>query len=199
MSETDNPLRKSENFKKRQFPNEESQLSEQFLIYKNRRSGYVSKLTKLINKLKTCLENKDYSKLGDYDNRLEDIMTKVRRVTTKLIDLLIDLLKDLKKSDEILEFCTEQELRVVEIRKNILQHCSEKQSEDLPEKYLIETSNLSQKELFTQIRSPSSLPKIRLKDQLFLKRGWKNCIVQILIAQRLPNVSVRPSTLYKKD
>ena len=197
MSETDNPLRKS--VRKRQFPNEESQLSEQFLIYKNRRSGYVSKLTKLINKLKTCLENKDYSKLGDYDNRLEDINTKVRRVTTKLIDLLIDLLKDLKKSDEISEFCTEQELRVVEIRKNILPHCSEKQSENLPEKYLIETSNLSQKELFTQIRSPSSLPKIRLKDQLFLKRGWKNCIVQILIAQRLPNVSVRPSTLYKKD
>ena len=197
MSETDNPLRKS--VRKRQFPNEESQLSEQFLIYKNRRSGYVSKLTKLINKLKTCLENKDYSKLGDYDNRLEDINTKVRRVTTKLIDLLIDLLKDLKKSDEISEFCTEQELRVVEIRKNILPHCSEKQSENLPEKYLIETSNLSQKELFTQIRSPSSLPKIRLKDQLFLKRGWKNCIVQILIAQRLPNVSVQPSTLYKKD
>ena len=197
MSETDNPLRKS--VRKRQFPNEESQLSEQFLIYKNRRSGYISKLTKLINKLKTCLENKDYSKLGDYDNRLEDINTKVRRVTTKLIDLLIDLLKDLKKSDEISEFCTEQELRVVEIRKNILPHCSEKQSENLPEKYLIETSNLSQKELFTQIRSPSSLPKIRLKDQLFLKRGWKNCIVQILIAQRLPNVSVRPSTLYKKD
>ena len=197
MSETDNPLRKS--VRKRQFPNEESQLSEQFLIYKNRRSGYVSKLTKLINKLKTCLENKDYSKLGDYDNRLEDINTKVRRVTTKLIDLLIDLLKDLKKSDEISEFCTEQELRVVEIRKNILQHCSEKQSENLPEKYLIETSNLSQKELFTQIRSPSSLPKIRLKDQLFLKRGWKNCIVQILIAQSLPNVSVRPSTLYEQD
>ena len=197
MNETDKPLRKS--VRKRKFPNGESQLSEQFLIYKNRRSGYVSKLTKLINKLKTCLENKDYSKLGDYDNRLEDINTKVRRVTTKLIDLLIDLLKDLKKSDEISEFCTEQELRVVEIRKNILPHCSEKQSENLPEKYLIETSNLSQKELFTQIRSPSSLPKIRLKDQLFLKRGWKNCIVQILIAQRLPNVSVRPSTLYKKD
>ena len=159
MSETDNPLRKS--VRKRQFPNEESQLSEQFLIYKNRRSSYVSKLAKLINKLKTCLENKDYSKLGDYDNRLEDIITKVRRVTTKLMDLLIDLLKDLKKSDEILEFCTEQGLRVVEIRKNILPHCSEKQSENLPEKYLIETSNLSQKELFTQIRSPSSFPKTR--------------------------------------
>ena len=85
MSEIDKPLRKS--VRKRQFPNEE-QLSEQFLIYKNRRSGYVSELTKLIKKIKTSLENKDYSKLGDYDNRLANIITKVRRVTTKLIDLV---------------------------------------------------------------------------------------------------------------
>ena len=126
MSETDKRLRK--NVRKRQFPNEESQLSEQFLIYRNRRSGYVSELTKLMNKIKTCLENKDYSKLGDYDNRLENIITKLRRVTTKLIDLVS---KDLKKSDEILQFCTKQE-QVVEIRKNILQHCSEKQSEIFP-------------------------------------------------------------------
>ena len=127
MSETDKRLRK--NVRKRQFPNEESQLSEQFLIYRNRRSGYVSELTKLMNKITTCLENKDYSKLGDYDIRLENIITKLRRVTTKLIDLVS---KDLKKSDEILQFCTKQELRVVEIRKNILQHCSEKQSEIFP-------------------------------------------------------------------
>ena len=127
MSETDKRLRK--NVRKRQFLNEESQLSEQFLIYRNRRSGYVSELTKLMNKINTCLENKDYSKLGDYDNRLENIITKLRRVTTKLIDLVS---KDLKKSDEILQFCTKQELRVVEIRKNILQHCSEKQSEIFP-------------------------------------------------------------------
>ena len=126
MSETDKRLRK--NVRKRQFPNEESQLSEQFLIYRNRRSSYVSELTKLMNKIKTCLENKDYSKLGDYDNRLENIITKLRRVTTKLIDLVS---KDLKKSDEILQFCTKQE-QVVEIRKNILQHCSEKQSEIFP-------------------------------------------------------------------
>ena len=56
----------------------------------------------------------------------------------------------------------EQEVRVVEIRKNILPHFSEKQSENLPEKYLIETNNLPQKELFAQIRSPSSLPKTRI-------------------------------------
>ena len=74
-------------------------------------------------------------------------------VTTKLIGLV--------SKHEILGFCTDQELRVVEIRKNILSHCSEKQSEKLPEKYLIETSNLFQKGWFTQIRSPSSLPKTR--------------------------------------
>ena len=105
------------------------------------------------------MENNDYSKLEDYDNRLVKIITKVRRITTKLIDLIS---KDLKKSDEILGFCSEQELRVEEIRKNVLPHCSEKQSENLPEKHLIETSNLSQKELFTSIRSSSSLPKTRI-------------------------------------
>ena len=148
MNKTDKPLRKS--VRKRQFPNEEM---------RNKCSGYVSELTKLINKIKTCLENKDYSKLGDYGNDLKNIITKVRCVTTKLIDLVS---KDLKKSDEILELCTKQELRVVEIRKNILPHYSEKQSQILPEKYLIETSNLSQKELFTQIMSSSSLPKTRI-------------------------------------
>ena len=157
ISETDKPLRKS--VRKRQFPNEESQLSEQFLIYKNRRSRCVSESTKLNNKIKTCLQNNDYSKLEDYDNRLVKMITKVRRVTTKLIDLIS---KDLKKSDEILGFYSEQELRVVEIRKDVLPHCSEKQSENVPEKYLIETSNLSQRELFTSIRCSSSLPKIRI-------------------------------------
>ena len=48
------------------------------------------------------------------------------------------------------------------MRKNILPRCSEKQSENLPEKYLIETSNLSKKELFTPIRGPSSLPEARI-------------------------------------
>lgn len=59
------------------------------------------------------MENNDYSKLGDYDNRLEKIITKVRRITTKLIDLFS---KDLKKSDEM-----EHGARIkrLEIRTNI--------------------------------------------------------------------------------
>ena len=105
------------------------------------------------------MENKDYSKVGNYGNRLENVITKICRVTAKSIDLVS---KHLKKSDEILKFRMEQELKVVEIRKNILPHCSEKQLENLPEKYLIETNNLSKKELFSQIRSLSSLPKTRI-------------------------------------
>ena len=45
MSETGKLLRKD--LRKRQFPSGESQLSEQFLIYKDRRSGYVSELKKI--------------------------------------------------------------------------------------------------------------------------------------------------------
>ena len=99
MSETDKPRRKC--LRKQQFPNGESQLLEQFLIYKIRRSGYVSELTKLINKTKTCLENKDYSKLADYDNRLENIIAKVPHVTTKLIYLVP---KDLKNQMKFWNF-----------------------------------------------------------------------------------------------
>ena len=46
-------------------------------------------------------------------------------------------------------------------------------SETLPEKYLIETSNLSQKELFTQTRSPSSLPKTSHQSEtsIFSEKG----------------------------
>ena len=70
------------------------------------------------------MENKDFSKLEDYDNRLEKIIVKALRVTTILIDLVS---KDLKKSDKMLEFRTEQELRVVETRKTFHHIVSEKQ------------------------------------------------------------------------
>ena len=81
MSETDKPLRKST--RKWQCPNEESQLSEQFLIYRNRRSGYVSELIKLINGNWNM-----FGKQGDYENCSENIITKFHCVTTKLIDLV---------------------------------------------------------------------------------------------------------------
>ena len=61
------------------------------------------------------MENKDFSQLEDCDNRLENIIIKVRNVTTILIDLIS---KDPKKSDEMLEFRKEQELKVVEIKKH---------------------------------------------------------------------------------
>ena len=61
MSETDKP--KWRNVRKQQFQNEEGQLSEQFLIYKNQRSRYISELTKLINKTKTCSEKTQNKRL----------------------------------------------------------------------------------------------------------------------------------------
>ena len=56
-------------------------------------------MTELINKIKTCLETNKYSKLGDYDNRVGNAITKTRGVTINLIDLIS---KDLKESDKIL-------------------------------------------------------------------------------------------------
>ena len=107
------------------------------------------------------MENNDHSKLGDHDNCLEKITTKIRRVITKLIHLVS---KDLKKLYEILEFCTEQEITFVEI--------------------------------FWSNKILSSLPKTGIfshqsERSIFLKRHRKNRIVQILIVQSLPDLSVR--------
>lgn len=97
MSKANNSLRWS--VRKRQIPNAKGKLSEQFSIYKNWHSGYVGEMTELINKIKTCLETNKYSKLGDYDNRVGNAITKTRGVTIYLIDLIS---KDLKESDKIL-------------------------------------------------------------------------------------------------
>ena len=81
--------------------------------------------------------------------------------------------------------CSEQELKVLEIRKNILPQCLEKWSEGLPEKYLIETSDLSKKKLFSPIRSPSSLLEKRISahksEKHFGKEGGKIVLFRLLL------------------
>ena len=139
------------------------------------------------------MENKDSSKLGDYDNRLENIISKVRPVTTKLNDLV---LKDLQKLDAILEFSTEQELMVVEIRKKFCPIAQKNNQKTYPrnisfKQVIYLKRNYLLKEGVHKVLPKQEFLHTNLKDQFFLKRGWKNCIVRILIAQRLPNLYVR--------
>ena len=101
-----------------------------------------------------------------------------------------------------MEFCTKQQLRVVEIRKNIFPHCSKKQSfSKIVQKPYPKNISLKQaiylkrnyllKQGVHQVFLKQEVLHTNLKHQFFLKREWKNCIVQILIAQSLPNLSAR--------
>ena len=86
------------------------------LKYKKKHSGYVGQLTKTINKIEKCFSKNDLSKLKKYDNSLDDIIGKIRYVTTELNKLVVE---DRIASEEVLNFCTEQEVPVINIRKSI--------------------------------------------------------------------------------
>ena len=81
-------------------------MSEKLLLYKRKRSGYSGELTKTINKIEKCLVNNDDSKISNYERRLEETISEIRNVTTKLNNLVF---KNSKESEQMIEFCTEQE------------------------------------------------------------------------------------------
>ena len=88
MSDAENPLKRS--FRRRQISNDEGYLSEKLLFYKKKRSGYVRELTKTIIKIEKCLVNTDDSKINNYDKTLEETISKIRNVTTRLNNCLCD-------------------------------------------------------------------------------------------------------------
>ena len=101
--------------KSREFA-DEGYLAEKVLKYKKKRSGYVGQLTKAINKIEKCFSKNDLSKLKKYDNSLDYIIGKIRYVTTELNKLVVE---NRIASEELLNFCTEEEVRVINIRKSI--------------------------------------------------------------------------------
>ena len=130
MSDPEKALKRS--FRRRQIPNDEGYLSEKLLLYKRKRCGYVGELTKTIDKIEKCLVNNDDSKINNYEKRLEETISKIYNITTKLNNLVF------KKSEHAFEFCTEQRFRVITIGKTIDFYNSEKKFEKLPEKYLVQ-------------------------------------------------------------
>ena len=102
--------------KTHEFPDEESCLAEKVLKYKEKCSGYVGQLTKTINKIEKCFSKNNFSKLKKYDTSSDEIIMKICYVTTELNKLVV---KDRITSEEVLNFCTEQEVRVINIRKTI--------------------------------------------------------------------------------
>ena len=61
-------------------------------------------------------QQKQIIKLKNYDNRLDEITGKIHYVTTELNRLVV---KDGIAWEEVLNFCTEQEVGVINIRKSI--------------------------------------------------------------------------------
>ena len=84
--------------------------------YQKKRSGYVGQLTKTINKIEQCFSKNNFSKLEEYGNSLDEIIVKVRNATTQLNKLVT---KDRIEPEEVLNLCSEQEVRVINIRKTI--------------------------------------------------------------------------------
>ena len=84
------------------------------MAYKDKRSGYVSELTKVI-KIKEYLNKNEISKIDSYNYCLAVVIDKIRRVSSKLNALVCND----DAYEELLQFCTNQELRAIELRNSI--------------------------------------------------------------------------------
>ena len=83
------------------------------------RSAYVSASTKVIKKLAEHIySNSDIGCIKLYEITLENAIKIIRDITTKLHDVV----KDKKETQNLLNFCTEQEFRVLQIRKSLNNH-----------------------------------------------------------------------------
>ena len=68
-----------------QFPNDDDYLQEKIRQFKKHRSGYVSTLTKVTNKLAEHINvNSDIDCIKQYEFKLQNASKNIRNVTTKL-------------------------------------------------------------------------------------------------------------------
>ena len=81
---------------------------------------------------------KDNTKLQKYDFRLDKIISNIHQVTTDLNNITTNT----KENELALEFCTEQEFRIIEIRKSVGFDIFERDSSKLAEKYLAKTTEI---------------------------------------------------------
>ena len=110
---SENPKRSSKSLK---FPKDNDYLNEKIRSLKKSRSGYVSAMTRVINKLTEHINlNSDVKEIQHYEFKLQNAIQNIRDITTKLHEVIIDE----KERENILNFCTEQKFRVIQIRKTI--------------------------------------------------------------------------------
>ena len=105
------------NSKSRKFPRDSSYLNEKILLLKQYRKGYCSQLTKVINKVNQVIfENQNTEALKVYEYQLDNFLHEIRAITTELHDLETDE----SEREKIINFCTDQALRVVSIKDSIM-------------------------------------------------------------------------------
>ena len=110
---SENPKRSSQSLK---FPKDNDYLNEKIRSLKKSRSGYVSAMTRVINKLTEQINlNSDVKEIQRYEFKLQNAIQNIRDITAKLHEVVIDE----KEQENVLNFCTEQEFRVIQIRKSI--------------------------------------------------------------------------------
>ena len=107
------------NSKSRKFPRDSSYLNEKILSLKQSRKGYCSRLTKVIKSInkvnqvnQVIFENENTEALKVYEYQLDNFLHEIRAITTELHDLETDE----SKRGKIINFCTDQALRVVSIK-----------------------------------------------------------------------------------
>ena len=110
---SENPKSCSKSFK---FPKENDYLNEKIWSLRKSRSGYVSAMTRIINKLTEQINlNSDVKEIQRYEFKLQNAIQNIRDITAKLHEVVIDE----KEQENVLNFCTEQEFRVIQICKSI--------------------------------------------------------------------------------
>ena len=110
---SENPKSCSKSFK---FPKDNDYLNEKIRSLRKSRSGYVSAMTRVINKLTEQINlNSDVKEIQRYEFKLQNAIQNIRDITAKLHEVVIDE----KEQENVLNFCTEQEFRVIQIRKSI--------------------------------------------------------------------------------
>ena len=94
-------------------------LQEKIRQFKKNKSGYFSTLTKVINKLRGHVNlNSDIDCIKRYENKLQSAIKNIPDITSKLHEVA----KDKNEIQNLLNFCTEQEFRVIQIQKSLNEH-----------------------------------------------------------------------------
>ena len=102
-----------------QFLNGNGYLQKKIRQMKKIRSAYVSASTKVIIKLTEHIHsNSDMDCIKLYEIALQNAIKIIRDITTKLHNVV----KDKKETQNLLNFCTVQEFRVLKIRKSLNKH-----------------------------------------------------------------------------